>query len=164
MNQVAAFGCIGANPGRGETYLNGGAAWYQVYGARDGRYFALGAVEPKFWRAFCEAAARPDWVARHADPLPQHDLQRDLSTYFATLSAAEILARFDGVDCCLSVINDLGEAIGNEHTIERKLVRRNADGELQALFPAWVDGLPPAARPTIRFIPTPAEEGVPQCP
>ena len=53
------------------TYLNGGAAYYRVYATRDGRHITLGAVEPKFWRAFCDAAGRPDWIARQQEPLPQ---------------------------------------------------------------------------------------------
>ena len=36
--------------------LNGGIACYSVYKTRDGRHMALGALEPKFWLAFCSAA------------------------------------------------------------------------------------------------------------
>ena len=74
---VADYGARGYSPGRNETYLNGGAAYYRIYSTRDGRHVALGAIEPKFWRSFCETARHPEWIARQAEPLPQHMLTRD---------------------------------------------------------------------------------------
>lgn len=149
--QVAAFGANGTVPGRGETYLNGGGAYYQIYRTRDGRHMALGALEPKFWQAFCGAAGRPDWIERHSEPLPQHALQAEVSAYFSALSSTEILDRFQDVDCCISLVNDLGEALSEPQIIERRLVRRNVEGDLQALFPAWLDGRPPAPRRPLSY-------------
>ncbi|MGN6305238.1 MAG: CaiB/BaiF CoA transferase family protein [Mesorhizobium sp.] len=146
MMQIAAYGANGSVPRRGETYLNGGAAYYQVYGTSDGRHVVLGAVEPKFWKAFCEGAGRPDWVPRQADAIPQQTLRGEIAAFFGGLSATEIMARFQDADCCLSTVNDLGEALADPHTAERRLVRRNEAGELQALFPAWIDGNPPSPR------------------
>ena len=34
----------------------------------------LGAIEAKFWSAFCRAAGRTAWIARQEDPLPQNEL------------------------------------------------------------------------------------------
>ncbi len=45
---------------RAGEQLNGGSACYGVYRARDGGFVALGALEPKFFRAFCEAVGRPE--------------------------------------------------------------------------------------------------------
>ncbi|MBL8584390.1 MAG: CoA transferase [Rhizobiaceae bacterium] len=157
LMQVAAFGAIGAVPRRGETYLNGGAAYYQVYATGDGRHVVLGAIEPKFWRAFCVAAGRPDWIDRQKDALPQHALRSEVAAFFAAISAAEIEARFANADCCLSLVNDLGEAIEDRHTAERRLVRRNEAGDLQALFPAWIDGIPPSPRKPATMADRPSE-------
>lgn len=148
--QVAEHGANGAVPQRRETYLNGGAAYYQVYATRDGRHVALGAIEPKFWAAFCNAAGRPDWVARQAETLPQTALIADVAALVATLALDECVARFAPADCCLSPVLDLGEALGSPHHCSRGLVRRAPDGALQALFPARVNGLPPASRPKLR--------------
>ncbi|KAL2040615.1 hypothetical protein N7G274_006594 [Stereocaulon virgatum] len=35
---------------RGENVLDGGCPWYEVYECRDGRYMAVGALEPQFFR------------------------------------------------------------------------------------------------------------------
>jgi alpha-methylacyl-CoA racemase len=128
------------------TYLNGGAAYYRVYTTRDARHVMLGAVEPKFWRAFCEAADQPDWIPRQQEKLPQIALIRDLAALFARLTLQECEAWFGMADCCVSPVLDLAEAVAAPHHSERNLVRRTPEGELQALFPALVDGEPPTLR------------------
>ncbi|HEX9049025.1 MAG TPA: CaiB/BaiF CoA-transferase family protein [Anaeromyxobacter sp.] len=52
---------------RGAELLNGGAACYGVYRTRDGRFVALGALEPKFFEAFCAAVGRPELAARQLE-------------------------------------------------------------------------------------------------
>lgn len=146
--QVAAHGADGTVPQRGETYLNGGAAYYRAYRTADGRHVALGAIEPKFWRAFCEAAGCAGWIARQEEPLPQTALAHDVAALIGALTLEECLARFGSADCCLSAVLDLEEAVASPHHQARGLVRRSAGGALQSLFPAWVDGVPPAPRPS----------------
>jgi len=128
------------------TYLNGGAAYYRVYTTRDARHIMLGAVEPKFWRAFCEAAEQPGWIPRQHEELPQIALIGDLAALFAHLTLQECQARFGMADCCVSRVLDLAEAVAAPHHSKRDLVRRTAAGELQALFPALIDGESPALR------------------
>jgi alpha-methylacyl-CoA racemase len=144
--QIAAYGADGAAPRRGSTYLNGGAAYYQIYETLDGRHVMLGAIEPKFWRAFCIAAGRPDWVERQREPVPQRKLIADVDAHIRTMSLDICLTTFGSADCCLSAVLDLGEALKSPHHHCRGLVRRSEAGSLQALFPALVDGVVPALR------------------
>ncbi|MFM0550601.1 CoA transferase [Paraburkholderia sediminicola] len=143
---LAGFGATGVAPQTDETYLNGGAAYYRVYRTRDARHVVLGAVEPKFWRAFCEAAHQPAWLAHHQDALPQTELIGELDAFFATLSAAECIERFAAADCCVTLVLDLGEAVDAPHHVARNLLRLGPHHDLQVLFPAWIDGVPPAVR------------------
>ena len=144
--QVADFGENLAVPARRTTYLNGGAAYYQVYRTCDDRHVVVGAVEPKFWRRFSETAGHPEWMARQTEPLPQHRLIADVAGVIAELSFDECLARFSDDECCVSPVLALDEALASPRLASRKLVARAPDGSLQALFPAWVDGAPPAIR------------------
>ena len=150
--QVADYGARGYSPARNETYLNGAAAYYRIFATGDGRHVALGAIEDKFWQRFCEAAGHPEWIARAKEPLPQHGLIRDLAAYFATLTLAQCEARFAHVDCCLTPILTVGEALESEHIRHRGLVRRGPAGDLQALFPARVDAEAPATRTPPRTV------------
>lgn len=145
--QLAEFGALGVVPARRSSYLNGGAACYQVYGTSDDAHVMLGAAEMKFWRAFCVAAGRPDWVARYDEPAPQDELRTEVAAFFATMTREEIISRFAGVDCCLTPVLDLREALASPHHMDRGLVRESPEGALQALFPAIVDGEAPASRP-----------------
>ena len=79
----------GSTPSREAAMLNGGAAYYRIYRTRDGKFVTLGAIEPAFWRNFCEAVGRPEWVPRHADPLPQTALIAEVAALVATGSRAE---------------------------------------------------------------------------
>jgi crotonobetainyl-CoA:carnitine CoA-transferase CaiB-like acyl-CoA transferase len=150
--QLAAVGATGHAPSREETYLNGGAAFYRVYRTRDEHHVALGAIEPKFWHAFCEAAGRYDWAARHSEPTPQKALIREVAAYFASLTLSECIGRFQGADCCFSPVLDLDEALRTPHLLHRGLVRRDSHGDVQALFPAVIDETTPFIRAKLRRI------------
>ena len=143
--EIAGLGATGKVPQPNTTYLNGGAAYYQVYATGDGRHVMVGAVEAKFWRAFSEAAGHPEWTARHGEALPQLALIGDVAACLGTLTWAECEARFASGDCCVTPILDLAEAIASPHHRARGLLART-DGGLQCLFPAWIDGAPPQAR------------------
>ena len=49
---------------RSNIYLNGGTAFYNIYRTKDGRFMTLGAVEEKFWWAFCDTVGRLEWRDR----------------------------------------------------------------------------------------------------
>jgi crotonobetainyl-CoA:carnitine CoA-transferase CaiB-like acyl-CoA transferase len=110
----------------------------------------LGAIEPKFWTAFCTAAGRPDWIARYDEPLPQVGLIAELDAFFAGLTQAEAVARLEPADCCLAPVLSLDQAVETEQMQARELVRRGSDGHWQALFPGRVDGEAPVVRPPWR--------------
>lgn len=148
--EIAGYGHSGSVPQRREATLNGGGAYYQVYATKDGRHIALGAIEPKFWGAFCEAAGHPEWIQRQAEPLPQTTLIAEVAAVIAALTLDACLARFAEADCCVNAVLDLGEAVASPHHRNRGLVRAAPDGALQALFPARIDGVPPTARPPLR--------------
>lgn len=150
--QVAHFGANGFVPKRGQTYLNGGAAYYNVYSTADEQHVVIGAVEAKFWRAFCIAADRQQWIERQGESIPQHALIADIAAYIKNLNVDECDARFAHVDCCYSRVDALDCALSSAHIAQRQLVRANDANELQALFPAWVGGEPPASRKALHEI------------
>lgn len=132
---------------RGEGLLAGGWACYGLYRAACGREFALGAVEPKFWAAFCRGAGRPEWISRQAEPLPQLALRDEVSAWFSEHTAEELARRFAEIDCCLSPVLQLHEALLSSHVRSRGLVRPSRAGAgYEASFPAVVDGAVPSAR------------------
>lgn len=153
-----AIGALNAgrgSPQREGELLNGGVARYHVYRCADGKFVTLGAVEPKFWRAFCEAAGRPDWTPRYGDPLPQTALIAEVEALLASLTLDQAISRFEPADCCFAPVLSLEEAVETEQIQARGLVRRGPDGNWQALFPGKVDGEAPATRQPWRETPPP---------
>lgn len=151
LMQAAAWSIDGREIARQSTYLNGGAAYYQVYKTADERHVMVGAVEPKFWRNLCTHAGRVDWISRQDEPCPQTDLRRDLADYFNSLTLKEVLHRFSEADCCISAVNGLGEALTDPNLTARGLVKQSPHG-LQALFPALFDGKPVPVRRALEMV------------
>ena len=58
--------CDGEVPRRGERQLAGGLVCYLPYEAADG-WVSCGALEPKFWAAFCDGVGRPDLIEKQFD-------------------------------------------------------------------------------------------------
>jgi alpha-methylacyl-CoA racemase len=96
----------GAVPTRQTMALGGAAPCYSLYETQDGGRVALGALEPKFWAAFCEAVNRFDWVARGFDP----GLRPEVQALFASQPLAYWAHLGRTVDCCLEPVRGLGEA------------------------------------------------------
>ncbi len=153
MLQIADLSENGTVPRRRTTYLNGGAAYYQVYRTRDDRHVVVGAVEPKFWRRFSETADHPEWVERQSEALPQHRLIADVAAVVSQYSLEECLTRFAHDDCCVSPVLAIDEALAEDRIKARRLLAPGGDGVMQALFPAWIDGAPPATRKAMQEAP-----------
>ena len=107
----------------GELPTFGAHASYNVYETRDGRLIALGALELKFWRAFCEAIGRADLTGRHdSDALDQARLTEELRAVFATRTCDEWLALLAGHDVCATRVNTPAEALADPHIKARGVV------------------------------------------
>lgn len=144
----------GQAPRRGQGPYNGGLACYQVYRTADGRFITLGIVEEKFWRGFCEAVERPDWLSRQWEPVPQHALIAEIAELIGTGTRAEWEARLDAAETCFHPVLELDELMVHPHTVARRLVQRSggADAIAEVLLPAWLDGRPPPPREPFREV------------
>lgn len=105
----------------GRDLLNGGVPCYRAYQSRDGVAVAVGALEPKFWSAFCNAIGRPDLTDRGLESGPQGDeVAAQLQAMFGQEDAAHWRTVFDAHDCCVEVAN----APHNAHRVDRTLRTR----------------------------------------
>jgi crotonobetainyl-CoA:carnitine CoA-transferase CaiB-like acyl-CoA transferase len=83
-----------------------------LYDTADGHWLALGALEPKFWRGFCERIGRADLVPlQHAGGDEGARVLRDVQAVMRTRTRDEWLARFADADVCLSPVNAPEEAL-----------------------------------------------------
>ncbi len=138
----------GYEPRREASLLNGGAACYRIYETADRRFVALGALEAKFWAAFCTALGRPDWIARQSEPLPQEVLIAEVAAVLRTESRDVWAARLAEVDCCFQSVLEPVEVPADPHIAARGMVVETPgpDPRLEVLFPALFDGRGPRPR------------------
>jgi len=114
---ISGFGQMlaGHLPARGEGLLTGGLALYGVYETSDGRYVTLGALEPKFWAAFCAGVGLEADPSAHFPGPHQAALRDKLRAVFASRTRAQWEAFGREHDCCLEPVLDPQETLGDEH-------------------------------------------------
>ena len=114
---------------RGMHRLTGRYACYGVYACSDGGFMSVGALEPKFWRALCEALDRPDLVEdQYAEGEAQERVRSELAAIFAGRSRAEWEERLAGLEVCCEPVLELDEVSGHPHVQARGLMQEFPTG------------------------------------
>lgn len=117
-----------APPPRGADLLSGGVPCYGVYATADGRYMAVGALEWKFWELLCDTLGRPDLKPFHLAFGEKGEKARaELAAVFASQPQRHWIAKFDDVDCCVTPVLTINEALDNEQLQARGMIVE-ADG------------------------------------
>jgi alpha-methylacyl-CoA racemase len=125
----------------GELPTFGRHACYNVYRTKDGELLALGALEPKFWRAFCDAIGRRDLADRQlTDGADQAALRDEIVRLFRSRTRPEWIDVFRGHDVCLTPVNRPAEALVDPHVAARGAVTTEAG--LRAIRPPFVQSTP----------------------
>jgi crotonobetainyl-CoA:carnitine CoA-transferase CaiB-like acyl-CoA transferase len=110
----------GSVPRRGELPLAGGLICYRPYECGDG-WVSLGALEPKFWQAWCRGVGREDLVAEQFQP-PGSAAHEQVQAIFRGRSRADWEQFAREHDCCLEPVLELDEALTSELVRGREMV------------------------------------------
>lgn len=106
---------------RGTNLIDGAAHFYDSYETADGRYIALGAVEPQFYAQLLRLLDLSDdpAFAVQLDPARWPALKQRLAALIATRTRDEWCALFDGTDVCFAPVMAMGEAPAHPHNQAR---------------------------------------------
>ena len=118
-------------PERGANMLDGAAPWYDTYECADGRWVAVGPIEPQFF-ALVAAKLGLD-TARFGDrmdPANWPALREALAAAFRARTRDDWAARFEGTDACVAPVLDLREAPSHPHNAARGVFTER-DGAVQ---------------------------------
>jgi crotonobetainyl-CoA:carnitine CoA-transferase CaiB-like acyl-CoA transferase len=107
-------------PRRGELPLAGSLICYRPYECSDG-WVSLGALEPKFWQAWCRGVGREELIAVQFER-PGSEAHAEVEKIFRTRSRAEWEAFASQHDCCLEPVLELDEALDSELVRAREMV------------------------------------------
>ncbi len=117
---AAGYFADGVVPGRGDLPLAGSLICYRPYECADG-WVTLGALEPKFWQAWCRGVGREELIEAQFQP-PGSDAHAQVQAIFRERSRAQWESFAREHDCCLEPILDLDEALDSELVRAREMV------------------------------------------
>ncbi|RHW18804.1 CoA transferase [Sphingomonas gilva] len=105
----------------GTNLLDGGAHFYDTYACADGRFVAIGSIEPQFYALLREAAGVAGDPAFDAqmDARGWPALKAKLAAIFATRTRDEWCAVMEGTDICFAPVLTPGEAPAHPHNVAR---------------------------------------------
>ena len=110
----------GVAPQRGDLELAGRLICYRPYACKDG-WVTLGALEPKFWQAWCRGVGREDLIEKQFEA-PGSDAHGEVERVFLERTRDEWQAFASQHDCCLEPVLGLDEALESELVRAREMV------------------------------------------
>ena len=117
---AARFFAEEQSPHRGELELAGRLVCYRPYACADG-WVTLGALEPKFWAAWCRGVGREDLIEKQFEA-PGSPTHGEVQGIFMERSREQWSAFAAEHDCCLEPVLDLDEALASDLVRERAMV------------------------------------------
>jgi len=118
---------------RGTNMLDTGAPYYDTYETADGKYMAVGAIEPQFYADLLKGLGLDG-----ADLPAQNDISRwpELREVFTKAFAAHDRAHwtkvFEGTDACTTPVLSFAEVLDEPHVVERNTFYDD-EGNLQPM-------------------------------
>ncbi len=124
MNMLSVSAALAAQHDAGPATepLNGGGV-YDYYATADGRYLAMGALEPKFWSQFCAAVGAPELeLEPGGSPAEIASLKAKVAAILAQRTLTQWTAVFAHVECCVEPVLTPTEAVQHPQFAARHMI------------------------------------------
>jgi alpha-methylacyl-CoA racemase len=128
LRQIGAW-----NDEAGTNLLDSGAPFYDTYETSDGKFMAVGALEPQFYAALLKGLGldgAPDLPAQ-MDRSGWPVLRERFTAAFRDKTRADWCAIFDGTDACTTPVLGLGEVAQHPHNRDRGTFAVASDGHTE---------------------------------
>ena len=120
-SMVWGFRAMGLwNDARGTNLLDGGAPFYDTYETADGKWIAVGAIEPQFYAALRNVMGLDDmaWDAQFA-MAHWPSMKEALAARFRERPRDAWIAAFAGHEACVAPVLGFDEAAAHPHNVAR---------------------------------------------
>lgn len=117
---------------RGNNWLTGAYANYNIYATADGRYVSVGCLEKKFWRNLCIGLGKEELIDMIDDESNHPYLKEQLAGVFKQKTMREWEEFFTAKDACVTPVLNFKEAVGSEQVQANEMVLQVQDDELGA--------------------------------
>lgn len=105
---------------RGTNMLDTGAPYYDTYETADGKYFAIGSIEPQFYaELLAKLGLDPAALPAQNDMARWEELRATFTEVFKTKSRDEWTEVFAGSDACATPVLAFGEVLTEPHIADR---------------------------------------------
>lgn len=133
------------SPQRGRNFMDGAAHYYTTYRCADGKWLAVGAIEPQFYALLLKLCGADAPELREQGGPDQWPAQRRrLGAIFAARRRDEWCALLEGTDACVAPVLEVGEAASHPHNAARD-VFRSVNGVVQPAPAPRFSGTPAGA-------------------
>ncbi|KAM9262516.1 alpha-methylacyl-CoA racemase [Morus bassanus] len=119
------------NRPRGENLLDSGAPFYETYKTSDGKFMAVGAIEPQFYEQLIKG------LGLDSDKLPTQlsfsnwpEMKKKFASIFAQKTQAEWCSIFDGTDACVTPVLSFDDVASHQHNKQRSSFIKNDQEEI----------------------------------
>ncbi|MEM1202547.1 MAG: CaiB/BaiF CoA-transferase family protein [Acidobacteriota bacterium] len=119
-------------------YLTGALPCYDLYRTRDDGSLALAPLEPKFWRAFCDAVGRKDLILKQFSSDPA--VRREVADLVRGRTRDEWAALMAEHDIPAEPVLSAAESLSHPQVQHRGMIQAAGDGTLRLGYPAKLDG------------------------
>ncbi len=129
---------------RGHNLFDGGMPFYDTYETKDGKYVAVGAIEPQFYRSLVESLG----LSEQLDLKTQNDqstwpsIVKVLADTFKSKTRDEWAAELAGKDTCVTAIYSMDEAPTSTHLVERGVFVKDEAGVIHPAPAPRFNGTP----------------------
>jgi alpha-methylacyl-CoA racemase len=114
----------------GTNFLAGGAHFYDTYETRDGKWFAVGAIEPQFHRLMLQRLGLDPNEFLEGEGFERHPYEKLIAEIWPKLrtklaaaikshTADELQRLFEGTDACVAPVLTMDQAIEHPHNVAR---------------------------------------------
>lgn len=129
---------------REDNMLDGGAPFYRAYETKDGKYLAVGALEPQFFKELIKGMGlEAESDKAQYDKAHWPDARTRYEALFKTRTRDEWMSVFEGTDACVAPVLTFEEAPHHPQNAARKN-HLEIDGVIQSAPAPRFDRTPPA--------------------
>lgn len=119
---IDEFLATGTVPGPGHYILTGRYACYDTYRCADGRWVAVGAIEPLFYRNLCRLLDCEEWADHQLDDDVQEEIRAAFRAAFARRTRDDWVAELAPADTCVGPVYSVPELVDDPQIAARGLI------------------------------------------
>ncbi len=128
MPPLSQLQARGRPPRRGNSPFSHRYACYNVYRTADGRFIAVGALEPQFWRRLCQYLQVPEYIELQFDKERRREIIDRLRSIFKARPLSHWKTALDELDVCWSLVQTMEEVLEAPLFRERDMILETPAG------------------------------------